>query len=51
MWNQTAWLSLGAPAVALSAIAAGLFGGLFTRFVAKPFGWTRESRADLLPEL
>lgn len=45
-WNKAAWLTIGAPTVILSVIAAGLFKTL----VAKPLGWTRESRPDLLPE-
>lgn len=46
-WNKTAWLALGAPAVILSVIAAGLF----KTFVAKPLGWEPEPRRpDLLPE-
>lgn len=44
-WNKAAWLTLGAPAVVLSVIAAGLFKAL----IAKPLGWVPE-RSTLLPE-
>ncbi len=49
-WNQTAWLTIAAPALILATASACLFGGLFKTLVAKPLGWTRESRPDLLPE-
>lgn len=49
-WNQTAWLTTAAPALILATASACLFGGLFKTLVAKPLGWTRESRPDLLPE-
>lgn len=45
-WNKTAWLTLGAPAVVLSVIAAGLF----KHFVARPLGWVPERGKALLPE-
>lgn len=45
-WKQTAWLTLGAPTVVLSVIAAGLFKYL----VAKPLGWVPERGQALLPE-
>lgn len=46
-WNTTAWATLGAPAVVLSVIAAGLF----KSFVAKPFGWVPDRGKTLLLEL